>query len=169
MSPGLASWRRRLACGRSRGGLKMRPSHRRLACRLLATVSLCAACAPADGAATTNVAATPTTAATSQARSADSWIRSQHPVWHGPGYQLLNAVRFGGPGLLAAGVDSSGPDADGALWVSKDGAAWDRVVEVGFGGPGAQGFHDVAAGPAAIVVVGLDSPPPHIHPAPSFS
>ena len=146
----------------------MRPSHRRAASGLLVVTILGAACSRAEGTDTT-VPVVPTIAATSQVRPADSWIRSQHPVWRGPGYQLLNAVHFGGPGLLAAGVDSSGPDADGALWVSKDGEVWDRVVEAGFGGPGAQGFHDVAAGAAGIVVVGLDAPAADIDAAAWFS
>lgn len=147
----------------------MRRSQRSLAWGLLAVLALSAACSRAEGTVAPTRRATPTTVATDQIAAPDAWIRSQHPVWHGAGYQLLNSVRFGGPGLLAAGVDSSGPDADGALWVSKDGKTWDRVDEVGFGGPGAQGFHDVAAGPAGIVVVGFDSPAADIDAAVWFS
>jgi hypothetical protein len=148
----------------------MRPSQHRLVA--LVAALLLGACAAAEGTSTTtltSVPATTTSAAMSSIRSADSWTRSLHPVWRGDGYQLLNAVRFGGPGLLAVGVDSSGTDADGALWVSKDGESWDRVVESRFGGPGAQGFHDVAAGVAGIVVVGVDSPDGNIDAAAWFS
>src|SRR3989337_629620 len=113
----------------------MRRSQRSLAWELLAGLVLSAGCSRTEGTVAPARRATPTTVATDQIAAPDAWIRSQHPVWHGAGYQLLNSVRFGGPGLLAAGVDSSGPDADGALWVSKDGAAWDRVVGVGVGGP----------------------------------
>src|SRR4030067_2392341 len=96
----------------------MRRSQRR---ELLAVLALSAACSRAEGTIAPTRRATPTTVATDQIAAPDAWIRSQHPVWHGAGYQLLNSVRFGGPGLLAAGVDSSGPDADCALWVSKAG------------------------------------------------
>ena len=84
------------------------------------------------------------------------WARSTDPVFHGDGYQLINSIHFGGPGLVAVGVDSSGVDADAAIWVSTDGESWTRLVGNGFGGTGSEGINDLAIGPNAMVAVGSD-------------
>jgi hypothetical protein len=129
---------------------------------MLAAVVL-SACSGADSAAdvgitpTTAVTTTTTTNATTTALNpVASWARSTDPVFRGDGYQLINAVRFGGPGLVAVGVDSSGPDADAAVWVSTNGTAWTRLASPDFGGPGGQGMNDLAVGVNGMVAVGSD-------------
>jgi hypothetical protein len=98
-----------------------------------------------------------TAAPTTTIAAQPSWLRSQDPVFRGSGHQLISAVGAGGPGLIAVGVDSSGADADAAVWVSTDGESWSRVAEPSLGGPHAQGLEDLAVGESGIVAVGWDS------------
>lgn len=91
----------------------------------------------------------------------------------GEGDQFLQAVVEGGPGFVAVGAECPGHcpmlTADGrpsvglglddwtaAVWVSADGASWDRVEgdEALFGGEGDQVMMDVVAGGPGLVAVG---------------
>ncbi len=61
----------------------------------------------------------------------------QGTVWHrvpsntaefgGVGDQVAEAATAGGPGFVAVGNDSAGPLVQPAVWVSTDGADWERV------------------------------------------
>lgn len=67
-------------------------------------------------------------------------------------------VTVGGPGLVAVGVDWSGPDAGAAVWTSLDGLIWTRVPhdEEVFGGAGVQGISGVTAAGPGLVAVGTE-------------
>ncbi len=129
---------------------------------------LLAGCGPGEGAAPLE-SVTTTKASTAGLVATSSWARSTDPVFLGTGYQLINAVRFGGPGLVAVGVDASGRDADAAIWVAVDGRSWTRLMVPGLTGPGAQGLHDIAVGTTGMVAVGLDESSGVIDPAIWFS
>jgi hypothetical protein len=49
-----------------------------------------------------------------------AWSRIPHDdtVFGGVGWQSMSSVTAGGPGLVAVGEDSSGGDADAAVWVA---------------------------------------------------
>jgi len=115
--------------------------------------------------------AAPATAATTTTPGpvVRAWSRATDAEFQGPGHQLISAVRFGGPGIIAVGVDSSGSDADAAVWVSADGEAWTRVESPALGGAHAQGLEDLAIGRLGIVAVGWDSSAGDIDAAAWFS
>lgn len=135
---------------------------------LAALAALAASCTGA--AAVPPPQAAPTVAPTSTTTPlVRAWARLTHAHFRGPGHQLISGVRSGGPGFIAVGVDSSGPDADAAVWVSSDGETWSRVDSPALGGPHAQGLEDVAIGPLGIVAVGWDSSAGDIDAAAWFS
>ncbi len=88
-----------------------------------------------------------------------AWERIPHDetLFGGPEGQRMMNVAAAGPGLVAIGSDyqdgSSWPD--GAVWVSPDGYAWERVDDPAiFGGAGGQEILGVAAGGPGVVAVG---------------
>jgi hypothetical protein len=103
------------------------------------------------------------------------WVSADGYVWRevphdaanlgGPGFQVMNAVTAGGPGLVAVGIDDPEGsiaeglvDPDAAVWVSTDGIAWTRVAhdESLFGGPDAQRMVDITVAGRGLVAVGSD-------------
>jgi len=90
-----------------------------------------------------------------------TWSRVPHDeaVFGGEGFQEMNSVTAGGPGLVAVGTDESGGDSDTAVWTSADGITWSRVShdEAVFGGEFAQEMSSVIAGGPGLVAVGADS------------
>jgi hypothetical protein len=87
---------------------------------------------------------------------AGGWARAADPALKGDGYQWISAVVVAGPGLVAAGLDSSGDDPNAAVWISDHGSSWARIAEPQLAGPGAQGIHDLVIGGPGIVAVGFD-------------
>ena len=89
-----------------------------------------------------------------------TWSRvpADAALFGGVGDQVMVAVAAGGPGLIAAGYDSSGGDRDAAVWVSPDGLVWSRVPadEEVFGGGADQTIWSVIAGGPGLVAVGDD-------------
>jgi hypothetical protein len=87
-----------------------------------------------------------------------SWTRVPHDdaTFGGPGNQNISDVIWTGTQFVAVGADTSGGDADGAVWVSVDGTTWTRVThdETVFGGSANQAMLAVATGPSGIVAVG---------------
>ena len=80
------------------------------------------------------------------------------PAPGGPGFTnhgqriSMTAVTAGGPGFVAAGNRDSAGNGSAAIWVSRDGIAWQRVPDpVSFGGAELAG---VAAGNPGVVAVG---------------
>jgi len=101
-----------------------------------------------------------------QDRDAEIWISEDGDTWDrvdnaqaglaGDGDQLLNVVRAGPNGLLAAGYDWGGDDGrDAAVWSSPDGVTWspegDRTV---LGGPNDQEIHGLTLVGAGWVAAG---------------
>ena len=87
-----------------------------------------------------------------------TWIIVEDDVLGGPGDQKINSVTAGGPGLVAAGIAMEKAPADGVVWVSADGHAWERIDDESvFGGEGAQMIEAVTAGGPGVVAVGSDS------------
>ena len=79
-----------------------------------------------------------------------------------PGVDLtMSHVTVGGPGLVAVGMDWSGPDANAAVWTSVDGLNWTRVPhdEEVFGGSGHQAISGVTAAGPGLVAVGTTRSP----------
>lgn len=79
----------------------------------------------------------------------------------GPGDQQARAVTAlpGVVGWLAGGSDGAAGEADGAVWLSLDGASWERVPDDGsLGGPGPQALLGVTAGDSGLTAVGVDGP-----------
>ena len=94
-----------------------------------------------------------------------SQIIHDEAVFGGEGFQAMNSVTAGGPGLVAVGVDWLGSEpgvevwtSDAAVWISADGITWSRVThdEVVFGGEGFQAMNSVTAGGPGLVAVGVD-------------
>ena len=87
-----------------------------------------------------------------------TWSRVPHDegVLGGPGNQVMTSVTSTDLGLVAVGTDSSGGDADAAVWTSPDGLMWSRVPhsEAVFGGRGYQGMSAVAAAGSGYIAVG---------------
>ncbi|MDX1469323.1 MAG: hypothetical protein R3258_08270, partial [Acidimicrobiia bacterium] len=86
-----------------------------------------------------------------------AWTRVVSDALSSEGDQRMYGVTAGGPGLVAVGLDwwvEIPPDA--AVWVSPDGANWERVPhsEV-FAGPSYQQMMAVTAGDHGVVAVGL--------------
>ena len=98
---------------------------------------------------------TSTTAAVLTLR-AGTWARSDDPNIVDASYQIINAVVHTDNGFVAAGFDSSGVDADAAVWVSATGATWERVTAPALGGPGAQSIQGVALGGPGLIAAGFD-------------
>ena len=85
-----------------------------------------------------------------------TWTRVPHDeaVFGGPGWQAMEGVAAGGPGLVAVGYDAS--DRGAAVWTSDDGLAWtqapyDAAVF------GSLQLESVAAAVPGLVAVGSDS------------
>jgi hypothetical protein len=89
-----------------------------------------------------------------------TWTRIPHnvAVFGGAGWQRMNSVVAGGPGLVAIGSDESGGDTDAAAWTSPDGLTWTRVPhdEAVFGGTGSQEMMSVVAGGPGLVAIGYE-------------
>ncbi|HSM02728.1 MAG TPA: hypothetical protein VK960_09875 [Acidimicrobiia bacterium] len=88
---------------------------------------------------------------------AGTWARSDDPHIVDASYQVINAVVHTSNGFVAGGFDSTGLDADAAVWVSPTGASWERVAAPVFGGPDAQSILGVALGGPGIIAVGFDA------------
>jgi hypothetical protein len=93
-----------------------------------------------------------------------TWERVPHDeaVFGGNGFQPMQAVARGGPGLVAVGWDGSGGAEDAkkaAVWTSTDGLTWERVAdnEGVLGGPNKQAMYAVAAGGPGVVAVGWEN------------
>lgn len=84
------------------------------------------------------------------------WGRIENESLGGLGAQGMSSIAVGGPGLVAVGTESSGDDADGAVWISLDGLTWERVPpdEEALGGSGDQSMRSVTAGGPGFVAVG---------------
>ena len=78
----------------------------------------------------------------------------------GPGNQVMNRVARGGPGFVAVGFSTTADGStNGAVWTSKDGAAWSRAPDdpTVFGGAGDQRIRGVTAFNSGLVAVGFDT------------
>lgn len=125
---------------------------------IAATSLLLAACSagPSPDVAAVPVGETSTTAAVPSLR-AGTWARSDDPNIVDASYQVINSVVHTAHGFVAGGFDSTGVDADAAVWVSTTGAEWERVATPTLGGPGAQSILGVALGGPGIIAVGFDA------------
>jgi len=89
-----------------------------------------------------------------------TWSRIPHDetVFGGPGYQSMLSIAVAGPGLVAAGWDTSRESWDAAIWWSLDGLTWNRIPhdETVFGGPDGQWMNSVVATGPGLVAVGQD-------------
>ena len=89
-----------------------------------------------------------------------TWRRVLHDdeVFGGEAVQFMWSVTAGGPGVVAVGYDTSGPDWDAAVWTSVDGAIWERVPHdpAVLGGPRAQSMRAVVAAGPGLVALGTD-------------
>lgn len=98
-----------------------------------------------------------TTTAGLPALRAGEWIRTDDESLIDNGYQWITDVIETGDGLVASGIDSSQTDPDAVIWISPDATSWTRVLGPLFGGPQAQGIHDLALGGPGIIAVGFDA------------
>jgi hypothetical protein len=102
------------------------------------------------------------------------WVSSTGQTWQrlpddqailgGPGFQMMQGVVAGGPGMVAVGHENTA-DGDGraVVWVSQDGWTWERIPhdEAIFGDPGGnvgtyQDMVAIAAAGSRLVAVGSD-------------
>ena len=85
-----------------------------------------------------------------------TWRRVPHDeaIFGGAGWQAMESVAAGGPGLVAVGYDAS--DRGAAVWTSTDGVAWTPVPydDAVFG---SSRMESVAAAGPGLVAVGSDS------------
>jgi hypothetical protein len=86
-----------------------------------------------------------------------TWSRVPHDeaIFGGEGFQTMQSVTVGGPGLVAVGKDGPAGDQDAAVWTSSDGITWSRVPhdEEVFAG---QAMQSVTVGGPGLVAVGSD-------------
>lgn len=99
-------------------------------------------------------------------RNAAVWVSAVGLVWSrvvdpegldADGWQTMNAVTTGGPGLVAVGTSAPGLHKDdAAVWTSTDGLRWNRVPDDSgvFTGAGDHHMADVVAGGPGFVAVG---------------
>jgi hypothetical protein len=76
----------------------------------------------------------------------------------GDGNQQINAILAGGPGLVAVGSETVDGDQNAAVWISADGAEWDRVEDPAgpLGGPGLQQMSAVTVSDETFVAAGTE-------------
>ena len=91
------------------------------------------------------------------------WARAPHheASLGGPGFQRMNGIAAGGPGLVAVGYDQLSEtgriDAVAVVWTSTDGVDWMRHrVDESEGVPGFRGMSGVVSFGAELVAVGSD-------------
>ncbi|MGB9358143.1 MAG: hypothetical protein WCC01_06270 [Acidimicrobiia bacterium] len=99
-------------------------------------------------------------------RDAAVWVSADGLVWsrvddpdglNADGWQTMNTVTTGGPGLVAVGTSAPGLHKDdAAVWTSTDGLRWTRVPDDSgdFSGAGDHHMADVVAGGPGLVAVG---------------
>jgi len=99
-------------------------------------------------------------------RNAAVWVSADGLMWsrivdaeglNAGGWQTMNAVTTGGPGLVAVGTSAPGLHKDdAAVWTSTDGLRWIRVSDDSgdFSGAGDHHMADVVAGGPGLVAVG---------------
>jgi hypothetical protein len=99
-------------------------------------------------------------------RNAAVWVSADGLVWSrvvdpegldADGWQTMNAVTTGGPGLVAVGTSAPGVHKDdAAVWTSTDGLRWIRVPDDSGDFSGAGDYHmaDVVVGGPGLVAVG---------------
>jgi hypothetical protein len=89
-----------------------------------------------------------------------TWSRVPHDetVFGGDGWQEVQSVTAGGPGLVAVGYAGPGDATYAAVWTSVDGVTWSRVPhdETVFGDYNNLRMHSVTAGGPGVVAVGSD-------------
>jgi hypothetical protein len=96
------------------------------------------------------------------------WQRVADPkdVFDGPGDQVFTRLvtpdHFDStmiPNIMVGGFDTSGGDADAALWWSNDGTTWFRETRQKsvFGGSGNQEIFSIAANAFPVIAVGFDA------------
>ncbi len=116
---------------------------------------------PEPSTTSTTTTITTTTITTTTAVLSPVWSRvpDDESVFGGEGFQWMQSVIAGGPGLVAVGsigpVGSFGGDA--AVWTSSDGISWLRVPhdEAVFGGGDFQEMVSVTVGGPGLVAVGM--------------
>ncbi len=88
--------------------------------------------------------------------SGGTWSGIPDDSFGGAGYQQMNSVVAGGPGLVAVGSDDSGGDIDASVWTSTEGRTWTRAPAEGavFGGPGAETMTAVITVGSALITAG---------------
>lgn len=94
-----------------------------------------------------------------------SLVPNDEPPLGGPGFQMMQSVTVGGPGLVAVGFGWDEPDLVGStavVWTSVDGRVWSRLPfeQDAFGSPGYDGngtvMNSVTVGGPGLVAVGSD-------------
>ena len=84
----------------------------------------------------------------------ETWKRVSDPSLGGPGDQRINAI-VEASGKSRRFVAGGFSDHDGAVWITTDGARWEKS-QVGLGGPGDQVVNSVAGG-KTLTAVGSDT------------
>ncbi len=85
------------------------------------------------------------------------WTRAGDTVLEGPGHQVIESVASLGSGLIAVGHETLGDETDPAVWVSSDGATWERILDAAFLDEGQQSMHGVVVTESLVVAVGFES------------
>ena len=99
-----------------------------------------------------------------------NWSRVPHnkEIFGGAGFQNMQSVTVGGPGLVAVGSEDGGLEPGAAVWTSVDGITWSRVPhnkeifggedsrQMQTDGAGRKAMNGVTAGGPGLVAVGSD-------------
>jgi hypothetical protein len=95
-----------------------------------------------------------------------TWARVSDPALSGIGAQHISSLVLGPDGLIAVGYDTA-PQGNRipAVWSSRDGTRWVRVVDPGLTEPGHRWMNAVAADAKRLVAVGTDGTRPVGDPA----
>lgn len=101
---------------------------------------------------------TPRDAAVWVSQDASAWKRVRDPALAGAGEQQMTSVSCGRSVVVAGGSEIVDGEREAAIWLSEDGANWQRVYDPDLGGSGEQWIWDVTNTGSGLIAVGSSGP-----------
>jgi hypothetical protein len=85
-----------------------------------------------------------------------AWDEVQDPDFGGPGRQEMKGVIPVDGNVVAVGIDTTGSDQNGAVWISPNGETWTKHDPPALGGPAVQQVKSVVQVGQRLIAVGRD-------------